>query len=224
MREVPGLQKSVADYATRLSKIEKTAQRTEQSSEQLSKRAGKVVPAAEEVAAKERAGVVSRVADMSEQSVKNQQRILDEGGKAAQEAAKAAAAPAAGLKAILTGGERPEAVRDLLLNGKPEQTRLAARIASQTPQGKQQLEGSVRQITAEMTPATLQKQWNERLKPMLQDGKMISPERLKVLDSDVKGLMKAYAGKPPVTLVQRHIFAAIGSAGSNYIGGDGREQ
>ena len=223
MREVPGLQKSVADYAARLGKIEKTAQRAEQSSEQLSKRAGKVVPAAEEVAAKERAGVVGRVADMSEQSVKNQQRILDEGGKAAAEATKAAAAPAQGLKAILTGGERPEAVRDLLLNGKPEQTRLAARIASQTSQGKQQLEGSVRQITADMTPATLQKQWNERLKPMLQDGKMISPERLKALDSDVKSLMKAYAGKPPVTLIQRHIFAAIGSAGSNYVGGDGRE-
>jgi len=220
LREVPGLQKSINDYATRLSKIEKTAQRAEQSSEQLSKRAGKVVPAAEEVAAKERAGVVGRVADMSEQSVKNQQRILDEGGKAATEATKAAAAPAAGLKAILTGGERPEAVRELLLNGKPEQTRLAARIASQTPQGKQQLEGSVRQITAEMTPATLQKQWNERLKPMLQDGKMISPERLKALDSDVKSLMKAYAGKPPVTLVQRHIYAAIGSSGSNYIGGE----
>jgi hypothetical protein len=161
---------------------------------------------------------------MSEQSVKNQQRILDEGGKAATEATKTAAAPAAGLKAILTGGERPEAVRELLLNGKPEQTRLAARIASQTPQGQRQLEGSVRQITADMTPATLNKQWNERLKPMLQDGKMLPEARLKALDSDIKGLLKAYAGKPPVTLVQRHIFAAIGSAGSNYIGGDGREQ
>jgi cell division septum initiation protein DivIVA len=220
LREVPGLQKSVADYAARLAKIEKTASRVEQSSKQLSERAGQVVPAAEKVAAKERAGTISRVGDMAEQSVKNQQRVLDEGGKTAEEATKAAAAPAQGLKNILMGGERPEAVRELLLNGKPEQTRLAARIAAQTPQGQRQLEGSVRQITADMTPATLNKQWNERLKPMLQDGKMISADRLKALDSDVKALMKAYAGKPPVTMVQRLILAAVATGGSNYVGQD----
>ena len=80
----------------------------------------------------------------------------------------------------------------------------------------------MRQITAGMTPATLQKQWSERLKPMLEDGKMIPADRLKALDSDIKGLLKAYAGKPPVSLVQRHIFAAIGTLGSNLVGaGDG---
>jgi cell division septum initiation protein DivIVA len=224
LREVPGLQKSVADYAQRLSKIEKTASRVEQSSSQLSKRAGEVGPAAEKVASTERAETISRAGQIGEGSVKAQGRVLDQGKQAATEATKAAAAPAQGLKNILMGGERPEAVRDLLLNGKPEQTRLAARIASQTPQGQRQLEGSVRQITADMTPATLQKQWNERLRPMLQDGKMLPPERLKALDSDIKGLLKAYNGKPPVTLVQRHIFAAIGSAGANYIGGENREQ
>ena len=224
LREVPGLQKSVADYAQRLAKIEKTASRVEQSSSQLSKRAGEVGPAAEKVASTERAETISRAGQIGEGSLKAQDRVLDQGKQAAEEATKTAAAPAQRLKAILNGGERPEAVRDLLLNGKPEQTRLAARIASQTPQGQRQLEGSVRQITADMTPATLNKQWNERLKPMLQDGKMISADRLKALDSDIKALMKAYQGKPPVTMVQRLVYAAIGSAGSNYIGGDGRER
>jgi hypothetical protein len=224
MREVPGLQKSVADYGKRLGNIETAAQRITNEGKSLSKQAISTESSAAESAQKYKAGTLERATNMSEKSLGDQERILKEGQQAAESTRKETAAPAQGLKNILMGGERPEAIRDLLLNGKPEQTRLAARIASQTPEGRAQLEGSVRQITADMTPATLNKQWNERLKPMLQDGKMISPERLKALDSDIKGLLKAYAGKPPVTLIQRHIYAAIGSAGSNYIGGDGREQ
>jgi hypothetical protein len=220
LREVPGLQKSVADYATRLGKIETTAAKASKSGETLAKRAGAVLPEAEGVAAKERAGTISRVGDMAEQSVKNQQRILEEGGKAAAEATKAAQAPAQGLKAILNGGERPEAVRDLLLNGKPEQTRLAARISSQTPEGRKNLEGSVRQITADMKGDTLQRQWTDRLKPMLTDGKMLAPERVKALTKDVEGLIKAYNGKPPVSFVQRLVNGAIASAAGNYVGQD----
>lgn len=220
LREVPGLQKSVNDYANRLAKIEQTAQKVSSSSEALSKRAQAVAPSAEAAAAKERAETISRAGQVAEGSLKAQGRVLEQGQQAATEAVKSAQAPAVGLKNILMGGERPEAVRDLLLNGKPEQTRLAARIASQTPEGQKQLEGSVRQITAQMTAGTLQKQWTERLKPMLQDGKMLSPDRMKALDSDIKGLLKAYAGKPPVTLAQRFILAAIATGGSNYIGSD----
>lgn len=223
MREVPGLQKGVADYATRLGKIETTAAKTGASGEALSKRAGAIVPEAEGAAAKERAETISRAGKIGEGSVDTQKRVLEEGGKTAQEATKAAAAPAANLKGILQGGERPEAVRDLLLNGKPEQTRLAARISSQTPEGRKALEGSVRQITADMKDSTLQKQWNERLKPMLKDGKMLTPDRMKALESDVQGLIKAYSGKPPVTLVQRLILGAVASGGGNYVGEDSRE-
>ena len=111
-------------------------------------------------------------------------------------------------------------MRDLLLNGKPEQTRLAARISSQTPEGRKALEGSVRQITADMKEGTLQKQWNERLKPMLRDGKMLTPDRMKALTKDVEGLLRAYSGKPPVTMVQRLILGAVASGGGNYVGSD----
>lgn len=226
LREVPGLQKSVTDYATRLGKIEATAAKTGASSEQLAKRGAAILPEAEGTAAKERAETISRAGKIGEGSLDTQQRVLQEGGKAAQDATKAAAAPAQNLKGILQGGERPEAVRDLLLNGKPEQTRLAARILAQTPEGKRNLEGSVRQITADMKEGTLQKQWNERLKPMLTDGSMLTPDRMKALTKDVEGLIKAYSGKPPVTMVQRLISGAIASSGSNMIGQDsfGRDQ
>jgi cell division septum initiation protein DivIVA len=223
LREVPGLQKGVADYATRLGKIEATAAKVSTSAEGLAKRGAAILPEAEGAAAKERAETIGRAGKIGEGSLDTQQRVLAEGGKAAEAATKAAAAPAQNLKGILQGGERPEAVRDLLLNGKPEQTRLAARISSQTSEGRKALEGSVRQITADMKEGTLQKQWNERLKPMLQDGKMLTPERFKALESDVQGLLKAYSGKPPVTMVQRLINGAIASAAGNYVGSDNRE-
>jgi hypothetical protein len=223
LREIPGLSKSVKDYATRLGKIEATAAKAGASGEGLAKRAGAILPEAEAVAAKERADVISRVGKMGEGSVDTQQRVLQEGGKAAGEATKAAAAPASNLKAILNGGERPEAVRDLLLNGKPEQTRLAARISSQTPEGRKALEGSVRQITAGMSESTLQRQWTDRLKPMLTDGKMLDSKRMAALTKDVEGLLKAYSGKPPVGLMQRMIMGAVYSAGGNYMGQDTRE-
>lgn len=222
MREIPGLQKSVNDYETRLAKIESTAAKVQSNSANLAKRGAAIPAEAEAAATRERSETIGRAGQVAEGSLKSQQRVLEEGQKSAEGAVKQAQAPATGLKNILQGGERPEAVRELLLNGKPEQTRLAARISSQTPEGKKALEGSVRQITAGMTPATLQKQWSERLKPMLEDGKMIPADRLKALDSDIRGLLKAYAGKPPVSLVQRHIYAAIGSLGSNLVGsGDG---
>jgi len=46
---------------------------------------------------------------------------------------------------------------------------------------------------------------------------------MKALTKDVEGLLKAYSGKPPVTMVQRLINGAIASAGGNYIGSDSRE-
>ena len=59
---------------------------------------------------------------------------------------------------------------------------------------------------------------------MLTDGKMLTPDRMKALTKDVEGLLKAYSGKPPVTLVQRLINGAIASAGGNYVGSDQGEQ
>jgi len=209
IREVPGLSKDLQGYANRLSKIESTAGKVEKSAEKLQKAGGAELEGARRAAGVEREESIRRAGKIGEGSVATQARVLEQGEKAGREAAAQAAAPAEKLRSMLAGGERPEAVRDLLLNGKPEQTRLAARIASQTPQGQRQLEDSVRQITAQMNEKTLQKTWNERLKPMLQDGKMIPPERLKALDQDISRLLRAYQGKPPVGLVQKHITAVL---------------
>lgn len=216
MREVPGLQKSVGGYADRLEKIESTATKVESSAKRKQTTGAGGLDEATKVAGKERAETIARAGQVAEGSLKTQERVLGEGQKSADQAVSAAAAPAQKLSNILAGGERPEAVKDLLLNGKPEQTRLAARIASQTPQGRQQLEDSVRQITARMGEKELTRVWYDRLKPMLEDGKMLSPARMGALNADVERLLRSYRGKPPVTLLQRHIIAALGSAGANY--------
>lgn len=217
MREVPGLQKSTQDYAKRLAKIEQTAQKVEKSAAEKGKAAVAETEGARRAAATEREESIKRAVQVGEGSLKTQQRVLETGEKSAEAARAQAAAPAEKLQSILGSGERPEAVKDLLLNGKPEQTRLAARIASQTPQGKRQLEDSVRQITARMGEKELARTWQDRLKPMLEDGKMLSPDRMKALDGDVQRVLKAYKGKEALTLVQRHIIAAIGSAAANYL-------
>ena len=118
MREVPGLQKSVSDYATRLAKIESTATKVQANSANLAKRGAAIPAEAEAAATRERSETIGRAGQVAEGSLKSQQRVLEEGGKQAETAVKQAAAPATGLKNILQGGERPEAVRDLLLNGK----------------------------------------------------------------------------------------------------------
>jgi hypothetical protein len=212
MREVPGLQKDVQSYSQKLQRIEQTAGKVEKSAGQFAKQAEGIVPEAQKAASAERAETIRRAGQIGEGSVASQQRVLETGQKQAEAATKAAAQPAVDLQKMLQGGERPEAIRDLLLNGKPAQTRLAARIASQTPEGQRQLEQSVRQLTASMTEKTLQKTWTERLKPMLEDGKMLPPERMKQLEQDVQRLLRAQSGKPALTLAQKHILAALGTA------------
>jgi len=212
IREVPGLQKDLAGYTARLQKIENTAGKVEQSAARKGKLAEATMEGAQRAAGAEKEAGIKRAGEIGVGSMKAQERVLQGAEKEAATAAKEAARPAAELQRILQGGERPEAVRDLLLNGKPEQTRLAARIASQTPQGQRQLEDSVRQITAGMSEKTLQKTWTERLKPMLEDGKMLPPDRMKALDKDVRRLMAAQQGKPAISLIQRHIIAALGTA------------
>ena len=104
LREVPGLSEIGSRLCSETWKDRDDSGKGWQEAERdLAKRAGAILPEAEGVAAKERAGTISRVGDMAEQSVKNQQRMLEEGGRQRGQATKAAAAPAENLKAILHG-------------------------------------------------------------------------------------------------------------------------
>lgn len=213
MREVPGLSQRSNAYAQKLTQIERV-------NEGLGKRAAlkaKEAEATREGAAaaseKERQTGLEEAGKVARGTEEAKQRVLAEGSKAASAAREQAFAPAKGLENILKGGEAPEAVRNLLLNGKPEQTRRAAAMLAGEPGGQKVLEESVRQSMRNMTEGNLRQQWTERIRPMLSDGKMIPPERLKALDDDVNRLLRAYKGSDRLTMVQRHIAAAIGTVG-----------
>lgn len=212
LREVPGLTGRANAYAAKAAQIERVGGK-------LEKRAGTSAAEAETVrgqgmvaAEKERQAGTAEARGAAEGSVATQKRIVDEGQKAAETTRQEKFAPAQGLKSVLDSGEAPQAARKLLLEGKPEQTRLAARHLATQPGGQKVLEDSVRQTMRNMSEGNLRQQWTERVRPMLQEGKMIPPERLQALEKDVERLLSSYKGKDKLTLVQRHIAAALGSA------------
>lgn len=212
MREVPGLQKTATAYADKLEQIERVNGKLSDRAARLKKEGEATVSGAASAAAKEEAGGVSRAAKAAEGSVTTQERIRAEGAKAAEETRAKVGGAGERLGADLRSGEAPEAVRGLLLNGKPEQTRLAAQHLATQPGGQKVLEQSVRQVMRNMNENTLRQQWTERIRPMLRDGQMIPPARLDALEKDVNRLLTAYRGKDKITLIQRHIAAALGTA------------
>jgi len=212
MRHVPGLTARANAYARKLEQIERLNDKLVKRATSKMKEAEATVSGAASAAQKERAAGIARASDVSEKSVADQERIVKEAEAKAEKFREEKFAPAKGLETILKSGESPEAVRSLLLNGKPEQTRLAAKYLSGQPGGKEVLEQSVRQTMRNMTEGNLRQQWTERIRPMLADGKMIPPERLKALENDVNRLLSAYKGKDKLSLIQRHIAAAIGTA------------
>lgn len=212
-REVPGLAASGGGYAAKLAQIE----RLEKS---LGKRASEKAAAAtatraEGVVAAEKArqAGTARAGQVAEGTVATQERVLKEGSQAANAVQEQQFAPSKKLGETLSSGEAPESVRSLLLNGKPEQTRLAARHLAQTPGGQEVLDKSVRQVLRNMNEGQLQQQWTERVRPMLQEGRMIPPERLAQLNKDVNRLLTAFRGPEKKSLIQRHILAALGMSG-----------
>jgi len=212
MREVPGLTARANAYANKLEQIERVNSKLTTRATTKAKEAEQTRIAGTAAAEAERQAGIQRASKAAEGAAATQQRLAEEGSKAAAAAREERFAPAKGLETILKSGESPGAVRSLLLTGKPEQTRLAARYLAGQPGGKEVLEQSVRQVVRNMSEDTLWQQWTERIRPMLADGKMIPPERLEALESDVNRLLAAYKGKDKLSLIQQHIVAAIGTA------------
>lgn len=218
MREIPGLQKNATAYASKLEQIERI-------NDKLGKRAAATAKESEiarvkglESAEKERQAGIEEASKAARGSAETQKRLQEEGSKAANAAQETAFAPAKKLEDILKSGEAPEAVNKLLTSGKPEQTRLASSYLASQPGGQKVLEASVRQVMRNMNENTLRSEWTNRLRPMLDNGKMIPPERLAVLEKDVNRILDSYKGKDKTSLVQRHIAAALATAANVGVG------
>jgi hypothetical protein len=211
-REVPGLNKKVSDYADKLAQIERVNDKLGSRATTATKTAEAERTTGNKLADQELVEARKQASRAAEGSVATQDRILKQGQDESKETFKQQFGPSERLQSDLRSGEAPEAVRGLLLKGKPEQTRLAAAHLANMPGGQKVLEDSVRQSLRNMGEKNLTQTWHERVLPMLREGKMIPPERLQALESDVNRILQAYKGKDKLSLVQRHVIAAIASA------------
>jgi hypothetical protein len=222
MREVPGVAFTADKYARKLAQIERVEGALSKKAEALKAQRVELGPKAEAAAAKELAGATERAQKAAEGTVKTQERVLEAGQKAAAGELEKAA-PVQKLADLLKKGEKPEVARSLLLTANPEQTRQAAKYLAATPGGQKALNDTARNVMKNMGEKELDKTWNERLKPMLTDGKMLPQAAIEKLDADVQKVLKAYAGPQKVTMVQRLVAAALGAAAGTAVVEGGRE-
>lgn len=209
MREIPGLQQKVAGYGERLAKIEKVGGKLESRAATTAKEAAATRPAGSKLADEHMTAAHEGAGKRSAQSADAKARVIKGAQKQGSVIKEEKFAPSAKLETILKSDEKPGAIRSLLLSGKPEQTRLAARHLAGTPGGQEQLQGSVRQVLGRMKESELTTTWNDRIKPMLKDGQMLPPKEYAKLESDVEGVLKAYRGKDKLSLVTRMIRSAL---------------
>jgi hypothetical protein len=210
IREIPGLQGRASAYADKLGQIQRTADKLTVRGKAAGKAAVDIREQGLSGAEAERQAGTAFAQKAAEGSQAAQQRVVEGAAKQAEAAKAERFAPAKGLQSILQGGEGPESVRNLLLNGKPEQTRLAAAHLATQPGGRDMLDKSIRQILSGMTEGTLKSSWHDRVMPMLKSGKMLDPEAMKTLEKDVNRVMAAYAGKDRTAMVRRYVGAAMG--------------
>jgi hypothetical protein len=143
------------------------------------------------------------------ESAITRERIVRDAEQEAERIRTEFGGPAQRLAAFLSTQDAPDAIRNLILQGTPEQTPLAAKYAAESPGGYEALDGSVRQIMRDMSEMELRETWANRIRPMLTDGKMLPPERLQKLEADVENLLRSYQQGPAWKKITKYVIAAL---------------
>jgi hypothetical protein len=212
MREVPGLQAAAGKYTGKLSQIERVEGGLQKRGQSRLAEARKAQAAIPEVAAAADAATTARQlkAEGLAAAGRKQQAAVVEGAEAEAKATRAAVESRAA--AVVKDGFPAEGVRKLLLGGSPEDLRTATRYLAGAPGGKAALEGSVRNVLAEVAPAKLDAVWRDRMAPMLREGQLVPAAAMRKLEADVARVLRAHSGAPAVTMVQRLVVAAMAGA------------
>lgn len=217
MREIPGLQAKVNAYAQRVAQIERV-------SGKLETRAGERLQAGSkgmEAAAKEADRLLMQARE--EASLRVASRVEEREalvGAATKEGQAIRDAAVSKAKAIVKDGFPAEATRKLLLQGSPEELRMATRYIAGSPGGQKALEGSVRNVLATVPSGKLAQVWEERMVPVLQESGLLGKAELAKLQADVARVIAAHEGKQGVRIVHRMVANALAQAGGE-VGGRG---
>lgn len=212
MREIPGLMESASRYAKRLDQIESLPGVLMKRAESRMGQAGKVMETADTTAQKVRKEGAAAGQKMLETRGKEAGEVMKSGEKAAEGTRQQALEK---VKGVVKAGMPPEAVNKLMKEGTQEEVKTAARYLAGEPGGAKALEGSVRSIMAATSPAKLQRDWEWRIKPMLESMGTLSAKQMEGLEKDVGAVLKAKEGKQAVKYVDRLVQRALaGSAGA----------
>lgn len=225
IREVPGLQQKVTEYAQKVQRIEATGGRVEASAAKMGKEAETVKPKAAVEADRMMEDARKEASARVGSRVDERQTIVKEATASATEARKAVEAKA---QAVIKSGFPAEATKKLLASGTPEELATASRYLAGAPGGKAALEGSVRGVLRDMGEKEIATTYRDRIVPMLREGKVLKPEALAKLDQDVAAVLKAYKGPEQRSAVRKIVMAALtatgGSIGARVVAGvTGRE-
>lgn len=205
-REVPGLQKSVAEYATRLQGIEKlagqrtvTAEAARTAKQQVAAALPGQLEKVQQTGVKNAAEWVQKLGDEQTSLVMDATKL---GQKLVADTTKKAAD-------IVGKGYPVEDVRKLLLNGSKEEVSTAMRYMSGSVGGATALEGAVRHTLATVPAGNFRQVWDGRLKQAMLDGRVLTPEVVAKLDSDIQEAFRKFEPAKAKTLAQKYFQAAL---------------
>ena len=110
---------------------------------------------------------------------------------------------------IVGKGYPVEDVRKLLLNGSKEEVSTAMRYMSGSVGGATALEGAVRHTLATVPAGNFRQVWDGRLKQAMLDGRVLTPEVVAKLDSDIQEAFRKFEPAKAKTLAQKYFQAAL---------------
>ena len=207
MRQVGGLlgDKGTATlYLKRLQQIEKVAEGQEARAAALAEGATK----ARTAASKEAGDIVADTANVVAGMQKTSDRLAEQTvKKAGEKAGKLTAETDKRVQKWIKSGIPQQDVHKFLNTASKEEFEAVSKKLAATPGGMKALEGSARQMTADLTPETLRKTWNTRLDFLMK--RTLPQTEYKKLASDVQKVLDSQNPKQAVTKVQRMVSRAL---------------
>lgn len=192
MQEIPGLGAKGQQYVKDLQKIERVGGKLEQRAKDLQAERQATIAGGEKQAQAEIEAGRKTAKERIESRVEEAATIQKEANKTAEDIRSTAQKKA---QELLGKGYPEEETRRLLMTGDRQTLSEVASKLSANPRGSKILEDSVRNVLKNASPASMEKQWQERLLPMLRDGKLVPADKLAKLEKDVQAVIDASKGK-----------------------------
>ena len=210
IRAVPGLPEKTAQYLDKLKQIERVSAKIEQRAVQTAKGGEEALKLGQNEADAARKAAGTGAATLEKEGAATAKSIV---GSADKQAAKVAANVDKQLAKFAEENWKISSVNNYLRTADKASFDTALKYIKGKSGGMEALQGSIRQMSAELAPSSLEKAWNGRLSEMTRSA--LPPKVYAKLEADVQKVLKAGKPKENLPIVQRLIRDAIVSAGGS---------